>query len=65
MEKEYSKDQVITEFEKLIRWIEQILLLSGRANGRDCKFEVGLLCLFLRTVELLKEDERSGNESIT
>ena len=57
----FSKEQVITEFEKLIRWIEQTILLRGRANGKSCEFEVGLLCLFNRTVELLKEDERSEN----
>lgn len=56
---EYSKEQVVIELEKLIRWIEQTLLLRGRANGKSCEFEVGLLVLLMRTVELLKDGERS------
>lgn len=62
-ENEYSKEQVITELEKVIRWIEQTLLLRGRANGKSCEFEVALLALLLRTVELLKEEGSESNGS--
>ncbi len=55
-EKKFSREEVMFELEKLIRWTEQTIVLRGRQSGKGCEFEVSLLLLLMRTLELLNED---------
>lgn len=60
---EYSKEEVIAEFKKLMRWIEESIQVRGRANGKDCEFSIGLWGLYYRTVELLEEQNKKGTKN--